>query len=107
VTIGQIGEELSKAGTDQVRQADPGDLAGGGGDGGDQGQVAVAGTRTDDWRHKTRCIDVVRWWLMWISVSEHLFNVPESGGGEGGRGQGWGPGIAATPTVKTQLHIVA
>ena len=44
---------------------------------------------------------------MWISVSEHLFNVPESGGGEGGRGQGWGPGIAATPTLKTQLHIVA
>ena len=38
---------------------------------------------------------------MGISVSEHLLDVPQGGGCEGGGGQGGGPGIAATPAPAT------
>ena len=38
---------------------------------------------------------------MGISVSEHLLDVPQGGGCEGGGGQGGGPCVAPTPAPAT------
>ena len=55
------------------------------------------GSQPDDGRNEARRVLVVRWRLVWISVSEHLLDVSQSGRGEGGGRQGGGPGIAASP----------
>ena len=50
----------------------------------------------DDGRNEARRVLVVRRRLVWISVSEHLLDVPQGSWGEGGGRQGGGPGIAAS-----------
>ena len=109
----RYGDDLRQGGADEVRQAHPGHLAGGGGQAGQaahgaqQGDVGGARARADDWRHEARRVHVSRRRLVRISVLEHLLDVPEGGGGQGGRGQGGGPRIAApAPIVQPELHRV-
>ena len=43
---------------------------------------------------------------MWVSVGEHLLDVPECGGGEGGRGEGGSPCITpSSPTAVPRHHL--
>ena len=50
----------------------------------------------DNWRSKPSCIGMMRRRFVRISVSEHLLDVSEGGGCEGGCGEGGCPGIAAS-----------
>ena len=109
----RYGDDLCQGGADQVWEAHPGHLAGGGVQAAQaahraqQGDVGGARAGADDWRHKARRVHVSRRRLVWISVLEHLLDVPEGGGGQGGRSQGGGPRVASPASVvQAELHRV-
>ena len=58
----------------------------------------------DDGRNEARRVLVVWRRLVWISVSEHLLDVPQSGGCQGGSGQGGSAGIAPPTSTGLARH---
>ena len=47
---------------------------------------------------------------MRVSVRKHLLDVPQGGGGEGGRGQGGCPGVAPPATISRHAapaHVIS